>query len=148
MQSGVGVTRSASGGFWCRGARYASGFAVALAVWLGGLVLLVAFGAMVDRFHVVAYGAGDWSKAIAELEAALPATVRIGGSRAQTDLVEFTLLRACAGVGMVGETPGRNSISAAALLAPDGDPGSSTMRNEAPSRSCMVRGTGQPRAAR
>lgn len=34
MQSGVGVTRSASGGFWFRGARYASGFAVALAVWL------------------------------------------------------------------------------------------------------------------
>ena len=34
MQSGVGVTRSAGSGFWCRGARYASGFAVALAVWL------------------------------------------------------------------------------------------------------------------
>ena len=34
MQSGVGVTRSASGGFWFRGARYARGFAVALAVWL------------------------------------------------------------------------------------------------------------------
>ena len=34
MQSGVGVTRSAGSGFWCRGARYALGFAVALAVWL------------------------------------------------------------------------------------------------------------------
>jgi tetratricopeptide (TPR) repeat protein len=41
-----------------------------------------------------AYGDGDWSKAIAALETALPETVRIGGSRAQRDLVENTLLAA------------------------------------------------------
>ena len=41
-----------------------------------------------------AYAAGRWSDAIAVLERALPQTVRIGGSRAQRDLVDLTLLAA------------------------------------------------------
>ncbi|MBI2740520.1 MAG: tetratricopeptide repeat protein [Rhodospirillales bacterium] len=41
-----------------------------------------------------AYGDGDWAKAIAILEPALAGTVRIGGSRAQRDLIENTLLAA------------------------------------------------------
>jgi tetratricopeptide (TPR) repeat protein len=40
------------------------------------------------------YGEGDWSAAIAALEPALAETVRIGGSRAQRDLIENTLLAA------------------------------------------------------
>lgn len=43
---------------------------------------------------LAAYGAGDWATAIAVLEPALVETVRIGGSRAQRDLVENTLLAA------------------------------------------------------
>ena len=43
---------------------------------------------------LAAYGDGDWAKAIAILEPALAETVRIGGSRAQRDLVENTLLAA------------------------------------------------------
>jgi len=41
-----------------------------------------------------AYAKGDWNGAIRSLEAALPETVRIGGSRAQRDLVEHTLIAA------------------------------------------------------
>ena len=41
-----------------------------------------------------AFAAGDWEKAIAVLEPASVETVRIGGSRAQRDLVENTLLAA------------------------------------------------------
>lgn len=41
-----------------------------------------------------AYGDGDWAKAVAILEPALAETVRIGGSRAQRDLIENTLLAA------------------------------------------------------
>ena len=41
-----------------------------------------------------AYGRGDWAQAIAGLEQALAGTVRIGGSRAQRDLIENTLLAA------------------------------------------------------
>jgi tetratricopeptide (TPR) repeat protein len=41
-----------------------------------------------------AYAAGDWNGAIRWLEHALPQTVRIGGSRAQRDLVELTLVAA------------------------------------------------------
>lgn len=41
-----------------------------------------------------AYAKGDWSEAIRRLEAAVPETVRIGGSRAQRDLVEHTLIAA------------------------------------------------------
>lgn len=33
-------------------------YLVALAVWLGGLVLVLAFGAIVEGLHLVAYGAG------------------------------------------------------------------------------------------
>jgi hypothetical protein len=43
---------------------------------------------------LAAFGNGDWTKAIAILEPALAETVRIGGSRAQRDLVENTLLAA------------------------------------------------------
>ncbi|WP_119422061.1 tetratricopeptide repeat protein [Desertibaculum subflavum] len=41
-----------------------------------------------------AYGRGDLAGAIATLEGVLPETVRIGGSRAQRDLVENTLIAA------------------------------------------------------
>jgi tetratricopeptide (TPR) repeat protein len=41
-----------------------------------------------------AFARSDWSGAIRIFEAALPETVRIGGSRAQRDLVEYTLLAA------------------------------------------------------
>ena len=41
-----------------------------------------------------AYAAGDWNGAIRCLEQALPQTVRIGGSRAQRDLVGLTLAAA------------------------------------------------------
>ena len=43
---------------------------------------------------LAAYGRGDWARAIAALEPALAGTVRIGGSRAQRDLIENTLLAA------------------------------------------------------
>ena len=43
---------------------------------------------------LAAYGRGDWAAAIAGLEPALAETVRIGGSRAQRDLIENTLLAA------------------------------------------------------
>lgn len=41
-----------------------------------------------------AYAKGDWNGAIRAFELALPETVRIGGSRAQRDLVEYTLIAA------------------------------------------------------
>ena len=41
-----------------------------------------------------AYARSDWNAAIRHFEQALPETVRIGGSRAQRDLVEHTLLAA------------------------------------------------------
>ena len=43
---------------------------------------------------LAAYGNGDWARAIASLEQALAGTVRIGGSRAQRDIIENTLLAA------------------------------------------------------
>jgi tetratricopeptide (TPR) repeat protein len=46
-----------------------------------------------------AYARSDWEEAIRQLERALPETVRIGGSRAQRDLVEHTLLAACLKAG-------------------------------------------------
>jgi tetratricopeptide (TPR) repeat protein len=53
-------------------------------------------GDVVPRLAVglSAYGGGDWTAAIAALEPALAETVRIGGSRAQRDLIENTLLAA------------------------------------------------------
>lgn len=53
----------------------------------GDVVLRIAEG-------FAAYAAGDWSGAIRALEQASPDTVRIGGSRAQRDLVELTLIAA------------------------------------------------------
>jgi hypothetical protein len=41
-----------------------------------------------------AYARNDWDAALALFEQALPETVRIGGSRAQRDLVEHTLVAA------------------------------------------------------
>jgi len=49
------------------------------------------------------------------------------------------------GVGRLSETPGRNSISAAGFCPPSAP---ATAWLSAPCRSWMVRGTGQPRAAR
>ena len=43
---------------------------------------------------LAAYGKGDWTGAIAILQPALAETVRIGGSRAQRDLIVNTLLAA------------------------------------------------------
>ncbi len=46
-----------------------------------------------------AFARGDHGAVIEELEPLLALSERVGGSRAQTDLVEFTLLRACAEAG-------------------------------------------------
>jgi hypothetical protein len=46
-----------------------------------------------------AYVKGDWDAAIRLFESALQETVRIGGSRAQRDLVEFTLIAAYLNAG-------------------------------------------------
>jgi hypothetical protein len=56
---------------------------------------------------LAAYRDADWPRAVRELGAALPETVRIGGSRAQRDLVALTLAEAQrqAGVG-TGRAPG------------------------------------------
>jgi hypothetical protein len=43
---------------------------------------------------LAAYAGGEWDRAIGLLERARPETVRIGGSRAQRDLVEHTLVSA------------------------------------------------------
>lgn len=52
---------------------------------------------------LAAYGKGDWSGAIAALEPALRETVRIGGSRAQRDLIDNTLLAAYLKDGRMAE---------------------------------------------
>ncbi len=51
----------------------------------------------------LAYGRGEFGAAITTLEPILAQSERIGGSRAQTDLVEFTLLSACAQAGRAGD---------------------------------------------
>lgn len=56
-----------------------------------------------------AYEKAEWSKAAAILESTLGETVRIGGSRAQRDLVEYTLLAAYLKDGRVEES--RNLIA-------------------------------------
>jgi tetratricopeptide (TPR) repeat protein len=50
-----------------------------------------------------AYAKSDWSGAIRNLEMALPETVRIGGSRAQRDLVEYTLIAAYLKAGRLAD---------------------------------------------
>jgi len=55
---------------------------------------------LADAF--AAYAKSDWNRAIELLEAALPEAVRIGGSRAQRDLVGLTLRAACI---QAGRTP-------------------------------------------
>lgn len=57
-----------------------------------------------------AFEARDWNRAIELLEAALPETVRIGGSRAQRDLAELTLRAACVQAGRI--PPARRAASA------------------------------------
>lgn len=47
-----------------------------------------------------AFAAGDWPLAVERLERALPAVVRIGGSRAQREIVAHTLIAACAKAGL------------------------------------------------
>ena len=49
------------------------------------------------------YAKGDWSGAIRSLESALPETVRIGGSRAQRDLIEYTLVAAYLNAGRMAD---------------------------------------------
>jgi tetratricopeptide (TPR) repeat protein len=56
-----------------------------------------------------AYAKSDWSRAIELLEAALPEAVRIGGSRAQRDLVGFTLRAAYV---QAGRTPPEGTLRA------------------------------------
>ena len=69
-------------------------------------------GSVVPRLAeaFAAYLRSDWNRAIELLEAALPETVRIGGSRAQRDLVGFTLRAACV---HAGRTPPEGSMRAA-----------------------------------
>ena len=50
-----------------------------------------------------AFTKGDWEGVIERLERALPETVRIGGSRAQRDLVRYTLLAAYLRAGRAGD---------------------------------------------
>lgn len=51
----------------------------------------------------LAYQRRDFAAVIATLEPLLAESERVGGSRAQTDLLEFTLLRACAEAGRRGD---------------------------------------------
>jgi hypothetical protein len=56
---------------------------------------------IVDGF--TAYTRSDWAGAIRSLERALPETVRIGGSRAQRDLIEYTLIAAYLKAGRLAD---------------------------------------------
>ena len=51
----------------------------------------------------LAFQRGDFSSAIESLEPLLGESERVGGSRAQTDLVEFTLLSACVQAGRIDD---------------------------------------------
>ncbi len=51
----------------------------------------------------LAFQRGDFSAAIAVLEPLLAESERVGGSRAQTDVVEFTLLKACVEAGRIDD---------------------------------------------
>jgi hypothetical protein len=46
---------------------------------------------------------GDWNTATAAIEPVLDEHERVGGSRAQRDLIEFTLLKAYANAGRTGD---------------------------------------------
>jgi tetratricopeptide (TPR) repeat protein len=77
---------------------------------------------------LAAYGRGDWPASISALEAALAGTVRIGGSRAQRDLIENTLLAAYLKAGrpedvervLDGRTERRPSVLVAGLKPENG----------------------------
>jgi hypothetical protein len=71
-----------------------------------------------------AYAKGDWNAVIRHFEQALPETVRIGGSRAQRDLVEFTLVAAYLKAGrrerarqLIGNRAGRRATVGVAGFA-------------------------------
>jgi hypothetical protein len=66
----------------------------------GDVVPLIAKG-------LAAYAREDWNAAIEALAQALPQTVRIGGSRAQRDLVEDTLLAATLKAGRIDDARAR-----------------------------------------
>lgn len=66
-----------------------------------------------------AFQRGDFSAAIETLEPLLAESERIGGSRAQTDLVEFTLLKACVAAGRVDDL---RRLVGARRPGPDGIP--------------------------
>jgi hypothetical protein len=59
---------------------------------------------------IVAFERGDFPAAIEALAPLAAESERIGGSRAQHDLIEFTLLKACLNAGRLDE--GRRLLSA------------------------------------
>lgn len=71
----------------------------------------------------LAFQRRDFATVIAALEPLLAESERVGGSRAQTDLVEFTLLRACAEAGreadlrrlLAARRPGPGAVPVAGL---------------------------------
>ncbi len=69
-----------------------------------------------------AYARGDWNGAIERFDKALPHTVRIGGSRAQRDLVEFTLMAAYLKAGRADEARGivAHRVERRAIVTVDG----------------------------
>src|SRR5260370_609122 len=67
---------------------------------------------------LAAYGRGEWAAAIAALEPALAETVRIGGSRAQRDLIENTVLAAYLKAGR--DAQARKLVAAHADPRPSG----------------------------
>lgn len=62
-----------------------------------------------------AFAAGDWPAAIAALESMIDSVDRMAGSRAQLDLLEFTLLRAYLAAG---RTPDARHLLAARVRGP------------------------------
>ena len=73
----------------------------------------------------VAFERGDYPAAIAALAPLAKQSERIGGSRAQHDLIEFTLLKACLNAGRLEEArqllkarrPGALAVSVAGTAA-------------------------------
>jgi hypothetical protein len=73
----------------------------------------------------VAFERGDYAAAIAALDPLAGQNERIGGSRAQHDLIEFTLLKACINAGRLDEArrvlgarrPGASGVAVAGAAA-------------------------------
>jgi len=57
-----------------------------------------------------AFAGRDWNGAITLFEQALPETVRIGGSRAQRDLVAYTMAAAYLRAGRADEALQRSAL--------------------------------------